>query len=706
MDSMRKQFDQDLLLDGRYQTLSPLNHGSFGMVFLAKNVKTDATVAIKCIIKSSGSDTCPTAIAVDDRSEELEIHSHLGSHPNIVSLLDTFETEHHTYLVIEFCPNGDLYEAIRLNRGPLETEHVRDFMMQLISAVEFMHDKGVYHRDIKPENIFLTQSGSMKLGDFGLATRDKWSTEYAVGSDRYMAPEQFQETSYTQGYSPAAADIWAIGICLLNVLFSRNPFATPTQSDPIFDDFVMDRQSLFDVFPTMSQDTFNVLMHCLALDPAKRSLDAVRSALKSVVSFTTDDDAMDDFCIEDRDPIRATLNREPLRTPSITSPTIDNGGCFPWAKALRETSQKHGRQLSVIPDNESYTEDLFPEEKETTGKSWFTSTDPDSTSLNSTVESSLGMSYKSANNSAELIGHASSRPVPISASVPIKSSRALASVYSNMDENFSKSWSDLWEEDEEEELQHPAFNSTASLERCTTVKPFEPSPLSAVTAAMDIKNASGRSSTPRGLSELKIADEGRDIPGASHPKPAAGVASSAPALQKYSPPSKRSIIDKWSALGNLRRGNKNEPVFSSSKPTPVTPQKKIEKQEKTEKYSFTPFSTSAKKPKSRGRATSWRKDSPMATNSPAHHGTTAAWERKPQSSSHISPPHDLWQSNRDWRQHPEPQHFFNSPLSKPRTQPVTCGQQLLKSNKPHVDALDDDDIGDLEWVGGWHDLHL
>jgi len=706
---MRKQFDQDLLLDGRYQTLSPLNHGSFGMVFLAKNVKTDATVAIKCITKESASDVF-AAMTVDDRSEELEIHAHLGSHPNIVSLLDTFESEHHTYLVIEFCSNGDLYEAIRLNRGPLETEHVRDFMMQLISAVEFMHAKGVYHRDIKPENIFLTQSGSMKLGDFGLATRDKWSTEYAVGSDRYMAPEQFQETSYTQGYSPAAADVWAIGICLLNVLFSRNPFATPTQSDPIFDDFVMDRQSLFDVFPTMSQDTFNVLMHSLAIDPSKRSLAAVRTALKSVVSFTTDDDSMDDFCIEDRDPIRATLNREPLRTPSITSPTIDNGGCFPWAKALQATSQKHGRQLSAIPDNESYTEDLFPEEKETTGKSWFTSTDPDSTSLNSAIESSLGMSYKSANNSAELIGHAFSRPVPISSSVPIKSSRALASVYGNMDSNFSKSWSDLWEEDEEEELQHPAFKSTASLERCTTVKPFEPSPLSAVTAAMDIKNASGRSSTPRALGELKISDEARDVPSASGPQPISGVASSAPALQKYSPPSKRSIVDKWSALGNLRRGNKNEVTSSSTKPTPVTPQKKVEKPEKTERFSFapfgTPFGTSAKNSKSRERATSWRKDSPMAANTPSYTANAAGWERKPQSNSQASPPHDLWQSNRDWRRHPEPQQFFNSPISKPRTQPATCGQQLLKSNKPYVDSLDDDDIGDLEWVGGWHDLHL
>jgi serine/threonine protein kinase len=702
---MLKQFDQDLLLNGRYQTLSPLNHGSFGMVFMAKNVKTQDTVAIKCIAKASASSAHPSAIAVDERSEELDIHAHLGSHPNIVSLLDTFETEHHVYLVIEFCPNGDLYEAIRLNRGPLETEHVRDFMMQLISAVEFMHAKGVYHRDIKPENIFLTSSGSMKLGDFGLATRETWSTEYAVGSDRYMAPEQFQETSYTHGYSPAAADVWAIGICLLNVLFSRNPFATPTQSDPLFDDYIMDRQSLFDVFPTMSQDTFNVLMHCLTLDPAKRSLAAVRTALNSVVSFTTDDDAMDDFCLEERDPIRATLNREPLRTPSITSPTIDNGGCFPWAKALRESSQKHGRQLSVILDDESYTEDLFPEEKET-GKSWFTSTDPDSTSLNSTNESTLGISYKSINNSAELVGHSFSRPMPISSSVPIKSSRALASVYGNMDANFSKSWSELWEEDEDD-MQHPGFNATANLERCTTAKPFEPSPLSAITAAMDIKNASGRSSTPRGLSELKIADEGQDVLRASRPQPIAGVASSAPGPQKYSPPSKRSIIDKWSALGNLRRGSKNDAasasVSVSSKPTPATPQKKIEK---PEKYSFMSFGTSAKTPKSRGRAGSWRKDSSLTSNTPSYTIGSAAWERKPQGNSQAIPPPDLWQSKRDWRQHPEPQHFFNSPISKPRVQLATCAQQLLKSNRQDFDALDDDDIGDLEWVGGWQDLHL
>ncbi len=72
-------------------------------------------------------------------------------------------------------------------------------MMQLVHAVEFIHSKGIYHRDIKPENIFLTQSGSMKLGDFGLATSDDWSWEIAVGSDRYMAPEQYDPTNAGYG---------------------------------------------------------------------------------------------------------------------------------------------------------------------------------------------------------------------------------------------------------------------------------------------------------------------------------------------------------------------------------------------------------------------------------------------------------------------------------------------------------------------------
>lgn len=233
------------------------------MVLAARDTTTGEDVAIKCITKpnATAAVNCPGTVATDEHSEELAIHSRLSRHPNIVNLIHDFETDNHRYMVLELCNNGDLYEAIRIGKGPLETGHVRDFMLELVRAVEYLHANGVYHRDIKPENIFLTSEASMKLGDFGLATTDTWSTEFAVGSDRYMAPEQYDVSVYGYGYSPAACDIWAIGIVLLNVLFQRNPFATPSQKDVLFADFARDRQSLFDIFPNMSQDTYNVLVH-------------------------------------------------------------------------------------------------------------------------------------------------------------------------------------------------------------------------------------------------------------------------------------------------------------------------------------------------------------------------------------------------------------------------------------------------------------
>jgi serine/threonine protein kinase len=355
MECLRENFSAGVILDGRYRTISPLNHGSFGMVFMAKDLWSNQTVAIKCLTKKTAANDAGIDFAIDDKSEELVLHSHLGSHANIVNLVRSFETDSHIYLILEFCPRGDLYEAIRNGQGPLETEHVRQFMLELVDAVAYIHSKGIYHRDIKPENIFLTQSGSMKLGDFGLATTEKWSLETTVGSDRYMAPEQYDSAG--AGYSPAQADIWAIGICLLNILFSRNPFTTPTETDPLFLDFSRDKQSLFDVFPAMSQDTYEVIVQCMNLDPKKRSLVGARSALLRVISFTTLDEALDDFCPTEQRRTIASANREPLRTPSIQSPQVDQGA-FPWAKALQISPRHPISQLYAIPDNESYEEDL------------------------------------------------------------------------------------------------------------------------------------------------------------------------------------------------------------------------------------------------------------------------------------------------------------------------------------------------------------
>jgi serine/threonine protein kinase len=77
---------------------------------------------------------------------------------------------------------------------------------------------------LKPENCLLDiQTMVVKLTDFGLTTRDTWSNEMGCGSARYMAPEACACADPVKGYSPAAGDIWALGIILINLLFSKNP---------------------------------------------------------------------------------------------------------------------------------------------------------------------------------------------------------------------------------------------------------------------------------------------------------------------------------------------------------------------------------------------------------------------------------------------------------------------------------------------------
>jgi serine/threonine protein kinase len=551
MECLRTKFQNGVVLGGRYQTISPLNHGSFGMVFMARDLQTYQTVAIKCLTKRSAAYDAGVDFAIDDNSEELFCHRVLGSHANIVSMSDSFETDAHVYMVLEFCSRGDLYEAIRSGCGPLETEHVRQFMLELVESVDYMHSKGIYHRDIKPENIFLTESGSLKLGDFGLATTEKWSYESTVGSDRYMAPEQYDSAG--AGYSPAQADIWAIGICLLNILFSRNPFTTPTEADPLFLDFSRDKQSLFDVFPTMSQDTYEVIVQCMSLDPSKRSLVGAKNALRRVVSFTTTEEEDDEFCSGERSV--ASANREPLRTPSIQSPQMDQGS-FPWAKALQSSPPQAIRQLSVIPDNESYTEDLFPA-SEAAGTSWF-SNHMDTPSMASVMDSYLGASILSLNlRKRQVPSLPRSDPVAITGSLPSHATKplpSLSTVFGNNQgaDKISKSWCDMWDEEESENedlamVQRREQNSRSwSHESQGAALPGLREPDSA-----SPKQRSQESDEELKLDHFEIHRMSLDDDSDS------SASSSTPRPLRNSPP-EPSSADKWSMLGDVRRKYKPE----------------------------------------------------------------------------------------------------------------------------------------------------
>lgn len=670
MECLKNTFVKDRILDGRFRAVAPLNHGSFGMVFVATDLKTGQDVAIKCIDKPSSADIM-SPFPMDDRFEELECHRLLSRHPNLVNLTHSFETATHVYLVLEFCANGDLYEAIRLNRGPLETEHVRDFMLQLVSAVEFMHINGMYHRDIKPENIFLTQDGSMKLGDLGLATRNSWCYEACVGSDRYMAPEQYDPG--TTGYSPAHADIWAMGVCLLNVLFARNPFVTPSESDVLFADYVRDRQSLFDIFPNMSQDTYEILGHAMTLDPNKRSLSGLRQSILRAVSFTTDDEPLDEFCTDDREVVPASANREPLRTPSIQSPMVNQGDSFPWAKALQATPQLTSRQLSVIPDNDSYTEDLFPP-SETAGTSWYSTNQGTSFSTESVLDSTLGESVKSiAFPKTQATTIRSQRypppsdPVTITGSLPSRANHLMPSLSSvfgrNKKDQISKSWCDLWDEEESENEELSAFeqrreqnsrswshesqhnnNTVAAAAATSAVSLPESDP--SLTMSQELTDES--TASPRTSTESDpVTPNAVNIHGKSTASPKEG--STAPSGARGSPKKTSSLMDKWSALGDKRRGAKPRGGSLGEE----------------------------------GTGTCWRKDWGLGSSG-FNYGS---WIRKDAAAAPTSPERRRRPYlEKDWR----------------RDAPDSSSAKQHRPSSGYDGSVDED----LDLVGGWHDLHL
>ena len=626
---MRETFKDGVVLDGRFKTVSPLNHGSFGMVFMATDLKTNEPVAIKCLTKKTAVSEPDHPFSVDERSEELLCHARLGSHPNIVNLVHSFETDAHIFIVLEFCARGDLYEAIRTDTGPLETEHVRHFMLQLVDAVAYIHSKGMYHRDIKPENIFLTQTGDMKLGDFGLATTEKWTFETTVGSDRYMSPEQYDSDG--DGYSPEHADIWAIGICLLNILFSRNPFSTPTESDPLFLDFARDRQSLFDVFPSMSQDTYEIIANCMSLDPRKRSLEGAREALERLVSFTTFDDPLDDFCSAESRVI-ANSHREPLRTPSVQKATREDNGSFPWAKALHQSPQM-ARQLSAIPDNESYqSEDLFEKES---GKDWFSvgQHTPSMSSMMSNVASSfkslhIRRSNKPGSSRASLTPISGSLPVAMTKPKPLPS---MSSLFGKKSDVMSKSWSDLWEEDVEEE---EAKQLQARKDQNARTYSQE-----SLTIRVDTLKAPATSE----INEIPAGDVDADIV-------ADGFFFQSPQQvplpsPRYSPPPRRSSFDKWSALGERRR------AYTGGSDA--------------EKPAITP---SGKERRNAGAALG------IHDGQNNHHYTT--------------------------------NKVHNSSKDKVRSGMCPWMKGRVRDQGERRGKRTENDLGDLEWVGGMHNLHL
>lgn len=196
------------LLEGKLQLTDILGTGAYGVVYLAVDIKTGQKYAVKCLSKFNpdGTPLEPRQCAYQQR--EIRLHYQASTHSNVVQMLKIVSDPDCIYVILEYCPEGDLFLNIT-ERGQYvgKDELSRNIFLQILDAVEHCHNLGIYHRDLKPENILVTNHGdTVKLADFGLATSEDRSEDYGCGSTFYMSPGIFHSSLSLNQFSLPAHD--------------------------------------------------------------------------------------------------------------------------------------------------------------------------------------------------------------------------------------------------------------------------------------------------------------------------------------------------------------------------------------------------------------------------------------------------------------------------------------------------------------------
>ena len=173
------------------QLTGVLGGGAYGVVYKAVHLVTKVQYAVKALNKLGLE---PRQRAFQKR--EVELHWRASPHPNIVSLYTIFDSPDCVYVVMDFCPEGDLFTNITEHgRYTNDDALAKRAFLQLLDAVEHCHSLGIYHRDLKPENVLVSeQGGKVQLADFGLATSDRVTSDFGCGSTFYMSPGMFNRS--------------------------------------------------------------------------------------------------------------------------------------------------------------------------------------------------------------------------------------------------------------------------------------------------------------------------------------------------------------------------------------------------------------------------------------------------------------------------------------------------------------------------------
>ena len=202
-----------------YELVNFIGEGSFGQVYLCRYVHTGQTYAMKVQDKTMIDQMNFLKFA---RSEQ-RILAKVSKHPFIVQMRESFQNERKLFLVLEYCPCGNLSRVLRKQRARrLSEDQARIYICEIIQAIEYLHSLGIIYRDMKPENVLVGQDGHILLTDFGLSKEvkdDCYRSNSFCGSHAYLAPEMLENKPHGK-----SIDWYGVGCILYEFLVSVPPY--------------------------------------------------------------------------------------------------------------------------------------------------------------------------------------------------------------------------------------------------------------------------------------------------------------------------------------------------------------------------------------------------------------------------------------------------------------------------------------------------
>ncbi|VDI05414.1 MAP/microtubule affinity-regulating kinase, partial [Mytilus galloprovincialis] len=243
-----------------FYLLQPLAIGHYYKVcfLMASHIQSKKKVAIKIIDKTQLNPS-----SLQKLFREVRIMKMLD-HPNIVKLFEVIQTEKTLYLVMEYASGGEVFDYL-VAHGRMKEKEARAKFRQIVSAVQYCHQKHIVHRDLKAENLLLDGDMNIKIADFGFSNEfvpgNKLDT--FCGSPPYAAPELFQGKKY----DGPEVDVWSLGVILYTLVSGSLPFDGQNLKE------LRERvlRGKYRIPFYMSTDCENLLKKFLVLNPTKRA---------------------------------------------------------------------------------------------------------------------------------------------------------------------------------------------------------------------------------------------------------------------------------------------------------------------------------------------------------------------------------------------------------------------------------------------------